>query len=305
MPSSNIPYRYSTISKLWSIKLFIKFQITCSNRYGHNDCQQYLRCSSTKTRTYVFILQKYDLIHVFKKNISKLEKGHPLLTAFSVYTNAPKIFTVKATKNPNVIHCLAGLRSISMMWVVFGHGYMTFNQLPHLDRNKFYTVSFFYFSLATTYYGSTWISLTYFISLPLFQWIETPYSMLVQNATFCVDTFFFMSGLLMLWGAFREMEKTWDLNIINPYFFIINNLYFFLNYQQGKTEHTFDVLPSIYSSYSNPCSLNLVYNEFVQIFRTRANVDKDCNSRQKMQWHLVVHFVVYSKLCYTTQLRKY
>ncbi|XP_055912884.1 nose resistant to fluoxetine protein 6-like [Eupeodes corollae] len=117
------------------------------------------------------------------------QKGHPLLTAFSVYTNAPKIFTVKETKNPNVIHCLAGLRSISMMWVVFGHGYMTFNQLPHLDRNKFYT------------------------------WIETPYSMLVQNATFCVDTFFFMSGLLMLWGAFREMEKTkGKLNIPLMYF---------------------------------------------------------------------------------------
>lgn len=42
----------------------------------------------------------------------------------------------------------------------------------------------------------------------LLQWTQTPYSMLVQNATLCVDTFFFMSGLLMLWGAFREMEKT-------------------------------------------------------------------------------------------------
>lgn len=116
-------------------------------------------------------------------------KGRPLLTAFSVYSNAPKIFTVKKTNNPNVIHCLAGMRCISMMWVVFGHGYMTFYELPHIDRNKFYT------------------------------WIETPYSMLVQNATLCVDTFFFMSGLLMLWGAFREMEKTKGrLNIPLMYF---------------------------------------------------------------------------------------
>ncbi|XP_055841708.1 nose resistant to fluoxetine protein 6-like [Episyrphus balteatus] len=109
--------------------------------------------------------------------LKKGQNGHPLLTAFSVYSNAPKIFTVKPTNNPNVISCLAGMRTISMMWVVFGHGYMTFKQLPHVDVNKFYT------------------------------WIETPYSMLVQNATFCVDTFFFMSGLLMLWGVFREMEK--------------------------------------------------------------------------------------------------
>ncbi|XP_061391658.1 nose resistant to fluoxetine protein 6 [Musca vetustissima] len=111
----------------------------------------------------------------------KTKKGEPkspLYLSFSVLTNAPKIFTVKKVNNPNVIHCLNGLRCFSMMWVVFGHGYMTFYDLPHINRNKFYT------------------------------WTQTPYSMLVQNATLCVDTFFFMSGLLMLWGAFREMEKT-------------------------------------------------------------------------------------------------
>ncbi|XP_075157399.1 nose resistant to fluoxetine protein 6 [Haematobia irritans] len=102
----------------------------------------------------------------------------PLYLSFSVLTNAPKIFTVKKVNNPNVIHCLNGMRCFSMMWVVFGHGYMTFYDLPHINRNNFYT------------------------------WTQTPYSMLVQNATLCVDTFFFMSGLLMLWGAFREMERT-------------------------------------------------------------------------------------------------
>lgn len=71
-----------------------------------------------------------------------------------------------------------GIRCFSMMWVIYGHGNMTFYDLPHINRNKVYS------------------------------WIETPYSMLVQNATLCVDSFFFMSGLLMLWGAFKEMEKT-------------------------------------------------------------------------------------------------
>lgn len=76
-----------------------------------------------------------------------------------------------------------------MMWVVFGHGYMTIYDLPHINRNKYYT------------------------------WIETPYSMLVQNGSLCVDTFFFMSGLLMCWGAFREMERTkGKLNIPMMYF---------------------------------------------------------------------------------------
>ncbi|XP_032295509.1 nose resistant to fluoxetine protein 6 [Drosophila virilis] len=113
----------------------------------------------------------------------------PLYVAFSVLHNAPKIFTVKKINSPNVIHCLNGLRCFSMMWVVFGHGYMTFYDLPHINRNKYYT------------------------------WLETPYSMLVQNGSLCVDTFFFMSGLLMCWGAFREMERTkGKLNIPMMYF---------------------------------------------------------------------------------------
>ncbi|KAH8416364.1 hypothetical protein KR222_000737 [Zaprionus bogoriensis] len=113
----------------------------------------------------------------------------PLFIAFSVLHNAPKIFTVKQVNSPNVIHCLNGLRCFSMMWVVFGHGYMTFYDLPHINRNQYYT------------------------------WLQTPYSMLVQNGSLCVDTFFFMSGLLMCWGAFREMERTkGKLNIPMMYF---------------------------------------------------------------------------------------
>ncbi|KAL7742904.1 hypothetical protein ACLKA6_016262 [Drosophila palustris] len=113
----------------------------------------------------------------------------PLYLAFSVLHNAPKIFTVKKVNSPNVIHCLNGLRCFSMMWVVFGHGYMTFYDLPHINRNKYYT------------------------------WLQTPYSMLVQNGSLCVDTFFFMSGLLMCWGAFREMDRTkGKLNIPMMYF---------------------------------------------------------------------------------------
>ncbi|KAH8361999.1 hypothetical protein KR200_002223 [Drosophila serrata] len=126
----------------------------------------------------------YDYIQTRKGAPKK-----PLLVAFSVLTNAPKIFTVKKVNNPNVIHCLNGLRCFSMMWVVFGHGYMTFYDLPHINKNRFYT------------------------------WVQTPFSMLVQNGSLCVDTFFFMSGLLMCWGAFREMERTkGKLNIPMMYF---------------------------------------------------------------------------------------
>uniref|UniRef100_A0A1A9UHY8 Nose resistant-to-fluoxetine protein N-terminal domain-containing protein n=1 Tax=Glossina austeni TaxID=7395 RepID=A0A1A9UHY8_GLOAU len=126
----------------------------------------------------------YDYIQTKKGN-----RKHPLFLAFSVITNAKKVFSVKKVNSPDVIHCLNGIRCFSMMWVVMGHGYMTFYDLPHINKNKFFT------------------------------WTETPFSMLVQNGTLCVDTFFFMSGLLMLWGAFREMEKTkGKLNIPLMYF---------------------------------------------------------------------------------------
>ncbi|KAL9873749.1 nose resistant to fluoxetine protein 6-like [Glossina fuscipes fuscipes] len=126
----------------------------------------------------------YDYIQTKKGS-----RKHPLFLAFSVLTNAKKVFSVKQVDSPDVIHCLNGIRCFSMMWVVMGHGYMTFYDLPHINKNKFFT------------------------------WTETPFSMLVQNGTLCVDTFFFMSGLLMLWGAFREMEKTkGKLNIPMMYF---------------------------------------------------------------------------------------
>ncbi|XP_067641961.1 nose resistant to fluoxetine protein 6 isoform X2 [Eurosta solidaginis] len=124
----------------------------------------------------IFFMLASSVYDYIKTKTNKPKKT--LFVAFSVLTNAPKIFTVKKTNNPNVISCLNGLRCFSMMWVVFGHGYMTYYELPHINRYKIYN------------------------------WLETPYSMLVQNATLCVDTFFFMSGLLMLWGAFREMERT-------------------------------------------------------------------------------------------------
>ncbi|XP_037932233.1 uncharacterized protein LOC119667026 [Teleopsis dalmanni] len=45
----------------------------------------------------------YDYVQTEKKQPKK-----PLFIAFSVLTNAPKIFTVKRVNNPNVIHCLNG-----------------------------------------------------------------------------------------------------------------------------------------------------------------------------------------------------
>ncbi|KAH8385804.1 hypothetical protein KR093_011788 [Drosophila rubida] len=137
----------------------------------------------------IFILSQYHYFRDCKIRIFFLGQKKPLFVAFSVLHNAPKIFAVKKVNSPNVIHCLNGLRCFSMMWVVFGHGYMTFYDLPHINRNKYYT------------------------------WLQTPYSMLVQNGSLCVDTFFFMSGLLMCWGAFREMDRTkGKLNIPMMYF---------------------------------------------------------------------------------------
>lgn len=47
------------------------------------------------------------------------------------------------------------------------------------------------------------------------QWRRSPYSMLVQHAAYSVDTFFFLSGLLMVVIALRAMERYDSLDLSN------------------------------------------------------------------------------------------
>ncbi|EDV46714.1 nose resistant to fluoxetine protein 6 [Drosophila erecta] len=99
--------------------------------------------------------------------------------AFSARANSRVLFRLVAPRsNPNVIECLHGIRVLSFIWVVYGHVYLVAIFAPNMNYVKLDT------------------------------WRRSPYSMLLQHATYSVDTFFFLSGLLMVVIALRAMERT-------------------------------------------------------------------------------------------------
>ncbi|KAH8235373.1 hypothetical protein KR038_003215 [Drosophila bunnanda] len=105
----------------------------------------------------------------------------PWIKAFSARANCRVLFRlVEPGSNPNVIDCLHGIRCLSFIWVVYGHVYLVNVFAPNLNYVDLHTVS----------------------------WWRSAYSMLLQHAAYSVDTFFFLSGLLLVVIALRTMEKT-------------------------------------------------------------------------------------------------
>ncbi|EDW37664.1 GL27108 [Drosophila persimilis] len=103
----------------------------------------------------------------------------PVVKAFSARANSRVLFRVVDTKsNPNIIDCLHGMRCLSFVWVVYGHDYLVAAVSPNLNFIQAYT------------------------------WTRSAYSMLIQYGVFSVDTFFFLSGLLLVVIALRTMERT-------------------------------------------------------------------------------------------------
>ncbi|KAH8280696.1 hypothetical protein KR054_000040, partial [Drosophila jambulina] len=104
---------------------------------------------------------------------------NPWIKAFSARANSRVLFRlVEPGSTPNVIDCLHGIRCLSFIWVVFGHVYLVNLFAPNLNYADLHT------------------------------WRQSAYSMLLQHAAYSVDTFFFLSGLLLVVIALRTMEKT-------------------------------------------------------------------------------------------------
>ena len=71
-------------------------------------------------------------------NICLVEK---FLLGFSVYRNTKALFKISSKKNPEMLHCLNGIRFISMTWVVLAHVYGNFaNGNYPTNNNLFYTI---------------------------------------------------------------------------------------------------------------------------------------------------------------------
>ncbi|KAI5642783.1 acyltransferase family domain-containing protein [Phthorimaea operculella] len=114
---------------------------------------------------------------------------NPLHCSFSVYTNTRRLTTI--TKNPGALECLDGIRAISMVWVILGHTFSTYHPA------RLNVIDTFMWSLSL---GSTWVT----------------------AAPISVDTFYMMSGLLLVYtaaGKFTGMKL-----LKNVHLFYINRL---------------------------------------------------------------------------------
>ncbi|XP_017066870.1 O-acyltransferase like protein [Drosophila eugracilis] len=99
--------------------------------------------------------------------------------AFSARATSRDLFTIVDNKmNPNVIHCLNGMRCMSLVWVIFGHEYIVALKAPAINPRD------------------------------NLKWMTQPFTNFILYAPFSVDTFFFISGLLLVAIGLRSLEKT-------------------------------------------------------------------------------------------------
>ncbi|XP_016994503.2 nose resistant to fluoxetine protein 6-like [Drosophila takahashii] len=98
---------------------------------------------------------------------------------FSARVSSRALFRVVENKsNPNVIDCLHGIRCMSLIWVVFGHQYIS--SLTSASINLFHIAA----------------------------WETTPFASFILNGFYSVDSFFMLGGLLVSLITLRLMDKT-------------------------------------------------------------------------------------------------
>ncbi|KXJ77059.1 hypothetical protein RP20_CCG008421 [Aedes albopictus] len=65
-------------------------------------------------------------------------QSSPVFTAFSVYSNWPKLMKttttpVRITEKSNVIDCIHGMRVLAILWIIFGHSYLLLTSSPLIN----------------------------------------------------------------------------------------------------------------------------------------------------------------------------
>ncbi|XP_050705713.1 nose resistant to fluoxetine protein 6-like isoform X2 [Eriocheir sinensis] len=99
------------------------------------------------------------------------------LLVFSAYTNLGKILQVNPSSAPGTISCLHAMRVLSMTWVIYCHEI---------------TVPLVYMVNITSYFTS----------------LKGFVAQVILNGYPSVDTFFFLSGLLVSYSVLRAAKRT-------------------------------------------------------------------------------------------------
>lgn len=110
--------------------------------------------------------------------VSKKSKLLRTFTAFSLYTNGNKLFELSTAKKNDALDSLNGIRVISMLWIILTHTYLLPIKSTMLYSRNFLNISESY----------------------LFQFIV--------NGWVLVDSFFFVSSLLITFNQLRILQRT-------------------------------------------------------------------------------------------------
>nr|XP_032515089.1 nose resistant to fluoxetine protein 6-like [Danaus plexippus plexippus] len=125
---------------------------------------------------------------------TKIQKKDPkyinkIITSFSIYKNTRDVLTFKTTSNS--LLCLDGIRAISMLWVIVGHSYSS--------------------------------QVSYSINVQdFFKWMSSLEAIWIMAAPICVDTFFLLSGLLIVYVTAAKYNYMQLLK--NLHLFYLNRL---------------------------------------------------------------------------------
>ncbi|KAI8422373.1 hypothetical protein MSG28_006233 [Choristoneura fumiferana] len=130
----------------------------------------------------------YELHHIFIKK--ETIKPSEILSCFSVYSNTDRLMTINT--KPGVLDCLDGIRSLSILWVIVGHTF-----LVH----------------AAVYLTN---------GLDSLKWQSQLSSVWITGAGVAVDSFFTLSGLLLVYTVANKMKQMQLLK--NLHLFYLNRL---------------------------------------------------------------------------------
>ncbi len=104
-----------------------------------------------------------------------------LLKCFSVDVNGKKVLNTDiSSANADYLDCVDGIRVLSMLWIILGHTYFVATSLYLRNPMKKFNL----------YYGHSTVGYE-----------------VILNSQMSVDSFFFLSGLLVAYFAFQQMEK--------------------------------------------------------------------------------------------------
>ncbi|XP_044727164.1 uncharacterized protein LOC123290876 [Chrysoperla carnea] len=117
---------------------------------------------------------------------TKAKPYHQIFIAFSWLTNFQKL--VKISNNPEMLPCLNGVRFLSMLWIIYGHEHMsTFSNL-----------------VVNT------------IDIP--SWSRKFFSTFTLGSSVSVDSFFLLSGCLLMYSFLKSQAKKVSFNV--PLFYL-------------------------------------------------------------------------------------